>query len=55
MNELLKTIQGEENGQVASNLRKKGISFHRKNAKTSSLREKFFLNWVIPPWNEHQH
>ena len=48
-NELLKTIKGEENGPVASNLRKKGLSFHRKNAKTSSLREKFFLNWVIPP------
>ena len=49
---LIKTIQGEENGPVASNLRKKGISFHGESAKTSFQRENFFSNMVIPEWNK---
>ena len=47
-NKVIKTINGEENGPVASNIRKKGISYHRENAKTSSHLENFFLNRVIP-------
>ena len=41
-NERLITIQGEQNGPVASNLKKKGLSFHRENARTSFLRVNFF-------------
>ena len=44
-------MQGEENGPVSRNLRKK-ISFHREKAKISSHRENFFLIRVTPEWNE---
>ncbi len=46
-----KTLQGIENGPVASNLRKKGICYHREPANTCMIRDTFFLNRVIPLWN----
>ena len=46
-----KTLQGIENGPVTSNLRKKGICYHREPANTCMIRDTFFLNRVIPLWN----
>ena len=50
-NKIEKTLQKNENGPAASNLRKKGTCFHRESAKTCTVRDNFFLNKVIPLWN----
>ena len=50
-NELTKTIQGNVNGPVASNLRREGVCFQRESARICTVRDKFFLNRVIPLWN----
>ena len=50
--ELVRTIQGDANGPAASKLRRKGVCFHREKAGICTVREKFFLNRVIPLWNE---
>ena len=42
-NKLDKILQGNENGPVASNLRKKGTCFHREPAKKCTCRNEFFL------------
>ena len=50
-NTIEKTLQGNENGLVASDLRKKGTCFHRESAKTFTVRDSFFLNRIIPLCN----
>ena len=45
-----KSIRHAENGPAASNLKKGGLCFYRVPASVS--RDQFFLNRVIPLWNE---
>ena len=44
MNELLKVDRGV-------NLRNGGVSFHREPANITTERDQFFINRVIPLWN----
>ena len=46
--DLKQNFKGDENGPVASNLRKKGKRFHKENAKTSPHKENFFFKRIIP-------
>ena len=47
-----KIVQGDEDGPAASNLRK-GVTFFRGElANICTSRREFFLNRVIPLWNE---
>ena len=50
-NKLVKTIQGDEGGPVASNLRREGVCFNVEPAK-NNIRHNFFLNRIIPVWNK---
>jgi hypothetical protein len=43
---------GDKNGPAARNLRKRGICFRREPANICTIRNEFFLNKVIPFWNE---
>ena len=47
-----KIVQGDKNGPVARNLRKGGTIFRREPANICTSRNEFFLNRVIPLWNE---
>jgi hypothetical protein len=47
-----KIVQGDKNGPAARNLRKGGICFRREPANICTSRNEFFLNRVIPFWNE---
>ena len=47
-----KIVQGDNNGPAARNLRKGGICFRREPANICTPRNEFFLNRVIPFWNE---
>ena len=48
---MTKTIQGNANGPIASNLRRECVCFQRESARICTIRDKFFLNRVIPLWN----
>ena len=45
-------VQGDKNGPVARNLRNGGTIFRREPANICTSRHEFFLNRVIPLWNE---
>ena len=47
-----KIVQGDKNGPAARNLRKGGICFRREPANICTSRNEFFLNRVIPLWND---
>jgi len=47
-----KIIQGDRDGPAARNLRRGGICFRREPANICTSRNEFFLNRVIPLWNE---
>ena len=47
-----KSTSGTENGPAAINLRKGGIRFQREPANICTPRNVFFLNRVVPLWNE---
>ena len=47
-----KIVQGDEDGPAARNLRKGGICFRGEPANICTSRREFFLDKVIPLWNE---
>ena len=47
-----KVVQGDKNGPAAFNLRRGEICFGREPATICTSRNEFFLNRVIPVWNE---
>ena len=47
-----KVAQGDMNDPAAFNLRRGGICFRREPASICSSRNEFFINRVIPVWNE---
>ena len=47
-----KIVQGDKDGPAARNLRRGGICFRREPANICAPRNEFFLNRVIPLWNE---
>jgi len=47
-----KIVQGEMDDPAARNLRRRGICFRREPANICTSRNEFFLNRVIPLWNE---
>ena len=47
-----KKVQGDTDGPAARNLRRGGIFFRREPANICTSRNEFFLNRVIPLWNE---
>ena len=49
-----KIVQGDKNGPPARNLRREGggLCFRREPANICTSRNEFFLNRVIPLWNE---
>ena len=47
-----KIVQGVMDGPAARNLRREGICFRREPANICTSRNEFFLNRVIPLWNE---
>ena len=49
---LEKIVQEEKDGPAARNLRRGGILFRREPANKRTSRNEFFLNRVIPLWNE---
>ena len=51
-NEPEKIVLGDNNGPASRNLRRGGICFRREPANICTPRNEFFLNRVIPLWNE---
>ena len=49
---LEKVVQGDKYGPAARNLRKGGIFFRREPGNICTSRNEYFLNRVIPIWNE---
>ena len=47
-----KVVQGDKNDPAALNLRRGGICFRREPGNICTSRNEFFLNRVIPVWNE---
>ena len=47
-----KIEQGKIDGPASSNLRRGGICFRREPANICTSRNEFFLNRVIPVWND---
>ena len=45
-------VQGDKGGPVARNLRPRGICFRNEPANICTSRNEYFLNRVIPFWNE---
>jgi hypothetical protein len=51
-NEPEKIMHGNNDGPVSSNLRRGGTCFRREPANICTSRKEFFLNRVIPIWND---
>ena len=47
-----KIVQGNKDGPASSNLRRGGICFRREPANICTCRNEFFLNRIIPLWND---
>ena len=47
-----KIVLGDKDGPAAKNLRRGGTYFRREPANICTSRNEFFLNRVIPLWNE---
>ena len=45
-------MQGNKDGPASRNLRRGGICFRREHANICTSRNEFFLNRVIPLWND---
>ena len=45
-------MYGTNDGPASSNLRRGGMCFRREPAYICTSRKEFFLNRVIPSWNE---
>ena len=45
-------MHGNNDGPVSSNLRRGGTCFRREPANICTSRKEFFLNRVIPIWND---